>query len=50
MFVLSNFLVATAVVVNAILNIYWWIIIASAVLSPGQPRPYNPIVRSCGPP
>ncbi len=45
MFVLSNFLVATAVVVNAILNIYWWIIIASAVLSWVNPDPYNPIVR-----
>ena len=45
MFVLSNFLVATAVVVNAVLNIYWWIIIASAVLSWVNPDPYNPIVR-----
>jgi YggT family protein len=45
MFILSNFLVATAVVVNAVLNIYWWIIIASAVLSWVNPDPYNPIVR-----
>lgn len=45
MFVLSNFLVATAVVVNAVLSIYWWIIIASAVLSWVNPDPYNPIVR-----
>ena len=45
MFVLSNFLVAMAVVVNAVLNIYWWIIIASAVLSWVNPDPYNPIVR-----
>jgi YggT family protein len=45
MFVLSNFLVALAVVVNAVLNIYWWIIIASAVLSWVNPDPYNPIVR-----
>ena len=45
MFVLSNFLVATAVVVNAVLNIYWWIIIASAVLSWGNADPYNPSVR-----
>jgi YggT family protein len=45
MFVLSNFLVALAVVVNAVLNIYWWIIVASAVLSWVNPDPYNPIVR-----
>jgi YggT family protein len=45
MFVLSNFLVALAVVVKAVLNIYWWIIIASAVLSWVNPDPYNPIVR-----
>jgi YggT family protein len=45
MFVLSNFLFATAVVVKAVLNIYWWIIIASAVLSWVNPDPYNPIVR-----
>jgi YggT family protein len=45
MFVLSNFLYATAVVVRAVLNIYWWIIIASAVLSWVNPDPYNPIVR-----
>ena len=32
-------------VVNAVLNIYWWIIIASAVLSWVNPDPYNPIVR-----
>jgi YggT family protein len=45
MFVLSNFLVAMAVVVNAVLNIYWWIVVASAVLSWVNPDPYNPIVR-----
>jgi YggT family protein len=45
MFILSNFLRAMAVVVDAVLNIYWWIIIASAVLSWVNPDPYNPIVR-----
>lgn len=45
MFVLSNFLRATAVVVNSVLTIYWWVIIASAVLSWVNPDPYNPIVR-----
>src|SRR5262249_43347827 len=45
MVVLSNFLVAVAVGVNAVLDIYWWIIVASAVLSWVNPDPYNPIVR-----
>jgi YggT family protein len=45
MFVFGNFLRATAVVVGAVLNIYWWIIIAAAVLSWVNPDPYNPIVR-----
>ena len=45
MLVVSNFLLASAVVVNAVLRIYWWIIIASAVLSWVNPDPYNPIVR-----
>ncbi|MEW6272227.1 MAG: YggT family protein [Thermodesulfobacteriota bacterium] len=45
MFVIGNFLFATAVVLNAVLSIYWWIIIASAILSWVNPDPYNPIVR-----
>ncbi len=45
MFVLSNFLVAVAVVVNAVLSAYWWIVIASVVLTWVSPDPYNPIVR-----
>ncbi len=46
MFVIGNFLFATANVLNAVLTIYWWIVIASAVLSVGStPDPYNPIVR-----
>ncbi|HZR84345.1 MAG TPA: YggT family protein [Candidatus Binatia bacterium] len=45
MFVLTNFLLAVAEIVNAVLSIYWWIVIASAVLSWVNPDPYNPIVR-----
>ncbi|HEY8516395.1 MAG TPA: YggT family protein [Candidatus Binatia bacterium] len=45
MFVIGNFLFATANVLNAVLTIYWWIVIASAVLSWVNPDPYNPIVR-----
>lgn len=42
---LSNFLQAIAVVIEAILSIYFWIVIISALLSWVNPDPYNPIVR-----
>lgn len=42
---LSNFLQAVAVVVEAVLSIYFWIVIISALLSWVNPDPYNPIVR-----
>lgn len=45
MFVLSNFLIALAELVGAVLSIYWWIIVASAVVTWVNPDPYNPIVR-----
>ena len=45
MIVLSNFLLALAMVLNTLLSIYFWIVIASAVLSWVNPDPYNPIVR-----
>jgi YggT family protein len=45
MFVASNFLTAVARVLDFGLDIYWWIIIARAVLSWVNPDPYNPIVR-----
>jgi YggT family protein len=45
MIFLSNFLTAAAVVINWILKIYMWIIIARAILSWVSPDPYNPIVR-----
>jgi YggT family protein len=41
----SNFLEAAAVVINWVLEIYKWIIIARAILSWVSPDPYNPIVR-----
>jgi YggT family protein len=44
-FVLTNFLLALAEIVNAVLGIYWWIVVASAVLSWVNPDPYNPVVR-----
>lgn len=44
MFVFSNFLNAVAYVIEIILNIYMWIIIARALISWVNPDPYNPIV------
>lgn len=45
MFVISNFIDALAFVVDQGLNIYFWIVVAGAVLSWVSPDPYNPIVR-----
>lgn len=45
MFVLNNFILAIANILNAILSLYFWIIIIASILSWVQPDPYNPIVR-----
>lgn len=45
MFILGNFLQATAQVLDIVLTLYMWIIIAQAVLSWVNPDPYNAIVR-----
>ena len=45
MFVLSNFLVAIARILDIGLSLYMWIVIARAVISWVNPDPYNPIVR-----
>ena len=45
MFVLSNFLIGVAKVLDIALTLYMWIIIARAVISWVNPDPYNPIVR-----
>lgn len=45
MFVFSNLLNAVAYVIEIILNIYMWIIIARALISWVNPDPYNPIVN-----
>jgi YggT family protein len=44
MFVFTNFLHAAAYVIDAVLSIYMWIIIARALISWVNPDPYNPIV------
>jgi YggT family protein len=45
MFIFGNFLNAIASLLNIVLSIYMWVVIARAVLSWVSPDPYNPIVR-----
>jgi len=45
MFVFSNLVTAIAKVLDVVLVIFMWIIIARAILSWVSPDPYNPIVR-----
>lgn len=45
MFVIGNFLLAVAQVLDIILSIYMWIIIIAALITWVNPDPYNPIVR-----
>jgi YggT family protein len=45
MAMLGYFLGALATILNIVLTLYMWVIIARAVLSWVSPDPYNPIVR-----
>jgi len=45
MFMLSNFLMAIAKLINFVLQAYIWVVIARAVISWVNADPYNPIVR-----
>lgn len=45
MFVLGNFLVAVAKILDIALTIYMWVVIARAVISWVNPDPYNPIIQ-----
>lgn len=45
MFVLSNFLLAAAHIINIILSILYWLILVRALISWVNPDPYNPIVQ-----
>ena len=45
MYIVGYFLMAIANVLNVVLWLYMWVIIARAVLSWVSPDPYNPIVR-----
>lgn len=45
MFLAANFLLGVAKVLGLALNVYFWLVVARAVLSWVNPDPYNPIVR-----
>jgi YggT family protein len=45
MFVVSNFLIAIARILDIGLSLYMYIVIARAIISWVNPDPYNPIVR-----
>jgi YggT family protein len=45
MFIVKNFILAVASLLDTILQLYLWIIIARAVVSWVSPDPYNPIVQ-----
>ena len=45
MFIWTNFVLTVAQILSTLLNLYMWVVIASAVLSWVEPNPYNPIVR-----
>ena len=46
MFVWTNLVIWIAQVLSGILSLYFWIVIASAIMSWIEPNPYNPIVRT----
>lgn len=45
MFIVSNFLVAIAQVLNITINVLWWLIIIRALISWVNPDPFNPVVQ-----
>ncbi|WP_446011915.1 YggT family protein [Candidatus Electrothrix sp.] len=45
MFILGNFLLALAKLINIAFSAYIWIVIGRAIISWVNPDPYNPIVR-----
>ena len=46
MFVYTNLVLWISQVLQGILYLYFWIVIAAAILSWIEPNPYNPIVRT----
>lgn len=45
MFVLANFLIAFAKIIDVLLTILYWLIIIRALISWVNPDPFNPIVQ-----
>lgn len=45
MIVMANTLSAIAAVLQTLLNLYFWIVMISALITWVKPDPYNPIVR-----
>lgn len=45
MFAIGNLIVALAKVLDIVLTVYYWLILARAILSWVNPDPFNPIVR-----
>lgn len=45
MFILGNFLSATAQILKIVLELYMWIMIIRALLTWVNPDPYNPIIQ-----
>lgn len=45
MFVLGDFVIAVAKILDVLLEMYKWIVIVAALVSWVSPDPYNPIVR-----
>lgn len=45
MFILGNFLVALAKLINLVFSAYIWIVVGRAIISWVNADPYNPIVR-----
>lgn len=46
MFVFGNLFSGIAYILDMLLNLYFWVIFARAILSWIKPDPYNPIVRT----
>ncbi len=45
MILFGNLLLAVAEIVNALLNVYYWVVIIAALITWVNPDPYNPVVR-----
>lgn len=45
MFILGNFIIALANLINLVLSAYIWIVVGRAIISWVNPDPYNPIVK-----